>query len=88
MTIKLHANCIPLRSRGTAHDPTNEPGVVPMGQIIPSIGPMVADRQRRVMNARGGMPEFSFRWNFNFWLDVPSAIAERTLDGAREKCGH
>jgi len=29
----------------TAHDSTDEPGVVPVGQIIPSTGPMAADRR-------------------------------------------
>lgn len=36
------------RLRETTHDPTDEPGVVPVGQIIPSTSPMAADRRRDV----------------------------------------
>lgn len=48
-----------LRSREAAHNPTDEPGVVPVGQIIPSAGPMAADRRRdvpRMMTAIGASP--------------------------------
>ncbi|KYN27290.1 hypothetical protein ALC57_03634 [Trachymyrmex cornetzi] len=39
---------VAIRSRESAHDPTDEPGVVPVGQMIPSTGPMAADRRRSV----------------------------------------